>query len=369
MRHIHILTAPEIHSTGHYIAAAARAARCCVSVDTKGIAPPALDAGDLLLYVDPGPRSFPIGIDQVRSIRVAYFIDVHQDVQSRLDLAPLFDLIFIAQPDYLSHFHNRGYTHTYWLPLACDPAVHRVRGLPRDIDVGFIGSFGGAGTRRNALLTTVLSRFTTNDVRRFYSPIEMGQIYSRSRIVFNASINGDVNMRVFEAMAAGALLITDRINNGLAELFVEAQHYVGYSCAQEGMEKIAHYLESRAERERIAQAGQAVVLAKHTYSHRWAHVVATAGKAIENVGSSTLALSPKQRVLVYARIFEARRDPIGLIQLMTKNTPSLRVGIHLLRAIGRAINARVPITPNAIRARGVGAVNSFVKNIRDRKEP
>ena len=49
----------------------------------------------------------------------------------------------------------------------------------------------------------------------------MGRIYSESKIVLNASINGDLNMRVFEALTSGALLVTDRIENGLDTLFAQ----------------------------------------------------------------------------------------------------------------------------------------------------
>ena len=48
----------------------------------------------------------------------------------------------------------------------------------------------------------------------------MARIYSASRIVFNRSIKDDVNMRVFEALASGSLLLTnDLAANGQAELF------------------------------------------------------------------------------------------------------------------------------------------------------
>ena len=38
---------------------------------------------------------------------------------------------------------------------------------------------------------------------------EMANVYRKSRIVFNQSVRNDLNMRVFEGMAAGALMVTD----------------------------------------------------------------------------------------------------------------------------------------------------------------
>ncbi len=351
MAPVHVLLAEESHSTGHYLAAAAKAVGFPVSLDSRGCELPAMGRGDLLFYVDPGPRRLPIGIDLVQCARAAYLIDVHQDLQSRIDLAPLFDVLFVAQRDYVDEFRRRGYLNTRWLPFGCDPGVHYVPGLTRDIDVGFVGKLGAAGTPRHALLTSVLPRFRTNEFRRFYKPTEMGEVYSRSKIVLNASINGDVNMRVFEAMAAGALLVTDRIGNGLADLFVEGEHYVGYSSGQEALDRVAYFLNNTSAREKIAQTGRALVWARHTYAHRWAELKAAARRNGEIGRGSMPALSPQEMRLAYARILETRRDPAGLLRLMKREGISLQLGAHLMRAIGRAINARVPITPNAIRAR------------------
>lgn len=351
MPRIHVLLAEESHSTGYYFVAAAKAAGIPVSLDSEGRELPAMDREDLLLYVDPGPRRLPIGIDHTQCVRAAYLIDVHLDLQSRLELAPLFDILFVAQRDYVDEFRRRGHLNTRWLPLACDPSIHHVPGLTRDIDVGFVGKLGARGTPRRALLSGVLPRFRTNDFRLFYKPTEMGKVYNRSKIVFNASISGDVNMRVFEALAAGALLVTDRIGNGLADLFVEGEHYVGYSSLPEALDRIGYYLRNTSDRERIALVGQALVFARHTYAHRWEEVKAAAMEATDTERESRPALSPSETRLIYARILETRRDPAGLVRLMQRDGTSLQLGAHLVRAIGRYINARVPITPNAIRAR------------------
>ncbi len=50
-----------------------------------------------------------------------------------------------------------------------------------------------------------------NDINRHYTPEEMSVVYKQSKIIFNLSQDDylqDANLRCFEAMAAGALLIT-----------------------------------------------------------------------------------------------------------------------------------------------------------------
>src|SRR5690606_24001604 len=79
--------------------------------------------------------------------------------------------------------------------------------------------------------------------------------------------NQDVNMRVFEAMAAGALLITDDAD-GLDDLFVNGRDLIVYKDDDDAMALIQHYLEDDEARERIAQSGQQRVLQEHTYACR-----------------------------------------------------------------------------------------------------
>src|SRR5262249_20237210 len=145
-------------------------------------------------------------------------------------------------------------------------------GEERMSEVGIVGNVGGGGSDRCETLTRVLGQFVTNETGRTYSPREMGAIYSRSKIVFNKSINGDLNMRFFEGLAAGALVVTDRIGNGLTDVACEGEHYVGYSSIDEAIAVVHHYLVSDDEREAIARRGQAHAFTHHTYAHRMAQI-------------------------------------------------------------------------------------------------
>jgi len=97
---------------------------------------------------------------------------------------------------------------------------------------------------------------------------EMARTFSASRIVFNDAVKRDLNMRVFEALASGALLLTDRApGSGLDEMFVDREHLVLYDDTD--VEALAaYYLEHEDERLDIAARGRAEVLRWHTYDHR-----------------------------------------------------------------------------------------------------
>lgn len=311
---------PAAHNTALYFEQASRAAGHAVSVTQMAEAVGTAGPFDFFLAVDPwfeGERILP-GLACPTAV---VLIDVHRDLPTRAMFARLFDHVFVAQREQAAVI-ARTHDSVHWLPLAGDPAVHFVPDLPRDIDVGFVGKLGAPGTERHAVLSHVLGRFRTNDYARPHTPWEMGQVYSRSRIVFNKSIGGDVNMRVFEALAAGALLVTDRIGNGLDELLTEGEHFVGYDTAEEAVAQIERYLADEAERARIAQAGQDLLRARHTYDARLARILDVVREAGAARPAPVRHVSPARRRLWRAEW--ARRRGISAsaaVRLLAEGLP------------------------------------------------
>ncbi len=274
------------HAAGYHFERAARDAGHTVTyVGLPANSRPGYDSGvsiadivaglphkpDLYLWIDPAGRYFPRGIEDLDIPSACYLIDVHLGAW-RKRAARFFDAVFVAQKDYLPAYREAaGHDQVWWLPLAAAPDVHRRYDLPRIYDIGFVGSLTRAHQRASARLRRlelISARFKTNDFRQSYTPEEVGRIYSQSRIVFNASIAGDVTMRVFEGAASGALVLTDSIANGLSDLFDIGSELVVYHDDDDLLARIAHYLANETERARIAEAGYRRVHAQHTYAHR-----------------------------------------------------------------------------------------------------
>lgn len=234
------------------------------------------NAPSLYLWVDPAGRYFPAGIEDLAVPTACYLIDVHLGTW-RHQVARFFDAVFVAQKDYVPAYRELlGHDQVFWLPLAAATDVHRDHAQPRVYDVAFVGNMALAhrGTARARRLQMIAERWHTNDWGRFYSPEEVGHVYSQARIVFNTSIAGDVTMRVFEGSACGALVLTDSVGNGLDELFDLGQELVAYAGDDDLLAKIAYYLDHEEERAKIASAGQRRTLSEHTYGHRAEVVVA-----------------------------------------------------------------------------------------------
>jgi len=233
------------------------------------------DKPDLFLWIDPAGPYFPSGIETLPIPTACYLVDVHLG-SWRLEAARFFDAVFIAQKDYMSSYiEATGHNQVVWLPLAYAPDVHKNLDLERIYDVGFVGNLARAHktTPRARRLKLIARRFRTNDFYRSYLPHEVGETYSKSRIVFNASIGGDVNMRVFEGAASGALVLTDSIANGLQDLFRVDQEVVTYTDDGDLLDKINHFLSHEEERSTIARAGCVRAAQEHTYLHRVADLL------------------------------------------------------------------------------------------------
>ncbi|MCO5211890.1 MAG: glycosyltransferase [Caldilinea sp.] len=225
---------------------------------------------DFYLWIDSPFGYFPAEIELLSIPTACYLIDVHLG-HWREAAARFFDVVFVAQKDYVSILRRIvGHDQVYWLPLAAALDVHGDRNLDRIYDVGFVGNIAHAHrkTARQRRLALLAARFNTNDFYRQYTPPQVGEVYSQSRIVFNTSIAGDVTMRIFEGTAAGALVLTDPVQNGFAELFELGAEVVVYQDDDDLLAKVHYYLEHPQEREAIARAGQTRTLAQHTYRHR-----------------------------------------------------------------------------------------------------
>ena len=85
-------------------------------------------------------------------------------------------------------------------------------------------------------------------------------------MVIQNSRHKEITRRIFEAMACGKIVLTDRLpeETGLSEMFIDGEDIVYYDEMFDCIEKINYYNENEEERERIAHNGMIKVLHNHT---------------------------------------------------------------------------------------------------------
>ncbi len=184
---------------------------------------------DLFLFIDDG---LDYEIPAHCRPRAVWAIDTHINLSRCLTRFGDADFLFAAQKNGAQTLQDMLGRPVTWLPLACDPRIHRpVVGERPAHDVVFVGHILGA--ERIRLLEEIVRRYPSSWIGQAVFG-EMARMYSRARTGFNCSVADDLNMRLFEIPTCGISLVTNHIvDNGLEELFEIGRHLLTYRTEQE----------------------------------------------------------------------------------------------------------------------------------------
>jgi len=254
----------------------------CASLFTPNDITASLDAGailtsllppgwtpDLIVAVSELGTRYRVDCSAYGCPRVYISIDSWHSVVDYLD-AVYYDFVFVAQREFVDHFRRAGCAQVFWLPMACDPAVHHPMPVSPRHDISFVGTASlPAHLVRYRMLQALSKHFSVLTREALYGKAYCAAM-ALGRMTFNCAGVRDVNMRIFEALAAGCPLLTNRGPevNGLLDLFKDGKHLVVYDDEDDLIEKARTYLADDDARIALAKAGRREVLARHTYRHR-----------------------------------------------------------------------------------------------------
>lgn len=245
---------------------------------------------DLNILVDYGEDSLGIPLDwEIPHPNVYWAFDTHIDekgYQYRLNRAKQFDHVFLCHKGQIESFIKDGIDpqKIHYMPVAAEPDSYRPYPIMEKYNWCFIGHLNSS--HRIDLMDRFIKEFGLGDGKG-YLGWRMPQIqghnvlddvarkFSMSKLLMNYSIKGDLNMRVFEAIATGKCLLTDEIPT-LLELFEPNKHLVTFTSIDEAIDKAKWLLANDDVRNDIAQNGLKEILAKHTYNHRTLEILQTA---------------------------------------------------------------------------------------------
>jgi Glycosyl transferases group 1 len=261
--------AKEFRELGHEVVCVGTAPYCelqlpsFMHLDTILTGLPKPFSPDRILFYDTSaPLLFP-GFQDTQIPTLFYSVDTHHHVSLHTHLAHCTNLVLVAQKDYLTQIKSCNHN-SYWLPLwasnHCEPSQYK------DYGAVFIGTLNAKLNPDRVSFFQELCKktpvFCTTGGFTLYFP--------KAYLVVNQTVKGDLNFRVFESMACGPLLLTERTSNGLLELFEDEVHLVTYEKGNvdEAAEKIHRYLSNHSLLRSVAEAGRSEVLEKHLPIHR-----------------------------------------------------------------------------------------------------
>lgn len=217
----------------------------------------------IVIFDDSHPLSIS-GLNEVEVPLFFYSVDTQHHFERHRDLRGAVDGMVTAQADYLDYLRATG-EHVGWMPL-WSSMEYGNSPQHKEMDACFVGTLNPTLNPRrvdffNRLQSCAPITVTTG---------AFWELFPKSHIVVNQTVKQDLNFRVFEAMMSGSLLLTERINNGLFDLFKEGEHLVTYTADDhsDAAEKIAFYRAHPEECRRIGEAGRAEIVRAHLPRHR-----------------------------------------------------------------------------------------------------
>ena len=163
-----------------------------------------------------------------------------------------------------------GFGQSAWLPGITVQHLAPPWQTQRIDQIGFVGQMAPS---RHVWRKALLQRGAKAGIplcARQSARAQTAAMYAQSPVSFNASLSGDLNMRVFEVLSAGGFLLTDRLSPqaGLELLLRPGHDCETYGYAEELLDKIAFYRRSPAAALRIAEQGAAPYRTEHLAEHR-----------------------------------------------------------------------------------------------------
>lgn len=211
-----------------------------------------------------GRTNLPKEFFDCRYPLAAYCIDSSLNEFWHIPLTKLFDFVYVDQLASVSKFRRNGVQAT-WLPLCAAKSDFRPAADKKHL-ITFVGRVTPHRIKRTNLIQYIKQNFPINVVHDI-SRAAMLDVFAASWIVLNENFFSGLNLRFFQALASGALLLTERHGYGVNFHFQEGKHYVGYSPS-DVIATIKSIERSRDAHAPIALRGQEECGRRHTSADR-----------------------------------------------------------------------------------------------------
>ena len=205
-----------------------------------------------------------------------------------------FDFVFTFDRAHIPKIKEYGAKYADYLPLACDPFIHKQIALNADQkhyyghDVSFCGAINLAridvfktisdfdfAIRGKDWPRIVKREGLSKNFKGEIKGEDVARVYNASKIALNVhhpdNISG-ANARTFEIPACGTLEIVD-YKTSIGELFVVGKEIICYKDKREIRGLIQYYLSHPEEREEIAGRGYERVHKEHRYIDRMQYIL------------------------------------------------------------------------------------------------
>ncbi len=290
----------------------------------------------LVLCDDTGGNSIPRNLAAIRCPKILVVGDTHHICAPGKGpiwrpiahaLAEPYDLVLGEFNRHHLHFFREAGINAGWLPcFTLSPFEHPVQQLKKH-DVTFVGQTGRHPYRHHVLEQLAAMGIA---IGRGSAPRqETAQLHADSRINLNISLNGDLNLRHFEVLAAGGFLLTERLSSesGLPLLLEDRKHLAAFDNVQQLAEMIRYYLAHPPLAAELAAAGHAEYMRFHRPDIKVQQTLDT----LHGKTPDTLDLRHDRRTALPADNLESLRTRVALYEFLQElHRTNLRLEVVFL---------------------------------------
>jgi hypothetical protein len=244
-----------------------------------------LGSFDLNILIDHGEDGLNVPLDFVVPHPNAYWIaDSHLGYDYRLRRAREFDHVFASHSPSIEKLVKDGIPRekVHYMPWAAENSCYKPYSILEKWEWCFIGHMN------NSDRVQLLDRFCREwpvgiqgylgwrvpYVQGWNVMDDAAKKMCQAKIILNESVQDDLNMRTFEGLACGKLVLTEDVPD-LHKHFKDGEHLVTFKTIDEAVELARGLLSDEERRCAIAKAGYEEFLAKHTYMHRAKEILKT----------------------------------------------------------------------------------------------
>lgn len=242
---------------------------------------PAAQRPDVVVCLaDASRRNLPRNLRAFTGPKILLIADTHHlqaPIMTMIRYAasePFDQMVLLYDRHHAGIFRAAGFKNLHWFPgLTFPHSDATVRASwhqgPRRAGLAFVGQAGARHPRRTRLLARLAAAGLPLE-QKVVDQAGALPFYGSSLLGFNASLNGDLNLRVFEVLASGAFLLTDRLAPaaGLRHLITEDRDAVFYADEHELAAKAASWLREPRETQVFGEAAARRFLERFGEHHR-----------------------------------------------------------------------------------------------------
>jgi len=207
-------------------------------------------------------RNLPVNTKSLNIPRVLVLGDSHHlqmSIRTLIDYALQEEFDFITSDHDRHHLHyfvEAGFKKVFWSPMLNIYPRPQPHCFNNEKKISFVGQVGKWHPYRCHIIDHIKNaQLPLSSGRQPHS--DAAATYAKSAISLNCSLNGDLNLRVFEVISSGGFLLTDTLHeeSGLELILKKGVHYDDYRNEKELIEKAQYYLNNPEQANNLAEAG------------------------------------------------------------------------------------------------------------------